>query len=128
MCFTAKAVAPYRKVRNAMQFRVCKFSDPRKAHENAIKDFLGSPKSIPDPHVVKQPIWSTWARYKNDVNTSVILNYAREIVDSGFHTGTFEIDDNWENCYGSAEFNTTRFEDIKGMINKLSEYIIIFIL
>ncbi|XP_001952674.2 myogenesis-regulating glycosidase [Acyrthosiphon pisum] len=122
MCFTAKVIAPYRKVKNVMQFRVCKFSDPRKAHENAIKDFLGSPKSIPDPYVVKHPIWSTWARYKNDVNTSVILNYAQEIVDSGFHRGTFEIDDNWENCYGSAEFNTTRFEDIKGMINKLKSY------
>lgn len=111
-----------------MQFWVCKFTDPRKAHENAIKHFLGSPKSIPDPYAVKHPIWSTWARYKNDVNTSVILNYAREIVDNGFQRGTFEIDGNWENCYGSAEFNTTRFEDIKGMINKLSEYTVMFIL
>jgi len=125
MCFAAKVVAPYRKVRNFMQFRVCKFSDPRKAHENAIKDFLGSPTSIPDPYVVKYPIWSTWARYKIDVNTSSVLSYAEEIVKNGFDRGTFEIDDKWETCYGSATFDTKRFSNIKDTVNKLSKYIII---
>lgn len=125
MCFTAKVVAPYRKVRNVMQFRVCKFSDPRTAHENAIKDFLGTPTSIPDPYVVKYPIWSTWARYKIHVNTTSVLGYAREIVENGFQRGTFEIDDEWETCYGSAEFNTKKFEDIKGTVNTLSKSIYI---
>lgn len=121
MCFAAKVVAPYRKDRNFMQFRVCKFSDPRKAHENAIKDFLGSPTSIPDPYVVKYPIWSTWARYKIDVNTSSVLSYADEIVKNGFDRGTFEIDDKWETCYGSATFDIKQFSNIKDTVNKLSK-------
>jgi len=104
-----------------MQFRVCKFSDPRKAHENAIKDFLGSPTSIPDPYVVKYPIWSTWARYKIDVNTSSVLSYADEIVKNGFDRGTFEIDDKWETCYGSATFDIKQFSNIKDTVNKLSK-------
>lgn len=129
MCFTAKVVAPYRKVRNFMQFRVCKFADPRQAHQNAIKDFLGSPMSIPDPYVVKYPIWSTWARYKIEVNTSSVLSYAQEIVNNGFDRGTFEIDDKWETCYGSATFDENRFSNIKDTVNKLSEYtILLFII
>lgn len=107
-----------------MQFRVCKFSDPRKAHENAIKDFLGSPTSIPDPYVVKYPIWSTLARYKINVNTSSVLSYAEEIVKNGFDLGTFEIDDKWETCYGSVTFDKERFSNITDTVNKLSKYII----
>lgn len=121
MCFTAKVVAPYRKHENVMRFRVCKFGDPREAHENAIRDFLGTPRAIPDPYVVENPIWSTWARYKYDVNTARVRSYAQEIVKNGFPRGTLEIDDKWETCYGSAEFNKTRFEDIKGLVKDLSE-------
>ncbi|XP_025410615.1 myogenesis-regulating glycosidase isoform X2 [Sipha flava] len=119
MCFTAKVISPYRKLRNVMQFRVCKFSNPRKAHENAIKDFLGMPKSIPDTFVVKHPIWSTWARYKVNVNSKNVNDFAQEIVQYSFPRGTIEIDDNWETCYGSAEFNLSRFENIKELTSNL---------
>uniref|UniRef100_A0A2S2NFM9 Putative family 31 glucosidase n=1 Tax=Schizaphis graminum TaxID=13262 RepID=A0A2S2NFM9_SCHGA len=122
MCFTSKVIAPYRKLSNIMQFRVCKFSNPRIAHENAIKDFLGTPTSIPDPYVIKYPIWSTWARYKIEVNTSSVLSYAEEIVKNGFQRGTFEIDDKWETCYGNAEIDVKRFEDIRNTVNKLKSY------
>ncbi|XP_001952691.2 myogenesis-regulating glycosidase [Acyrthosiphon pisum] len=119
MCFSAKVVAPYRKIRNVMQYQVCKYKNARVAHERAVKDFLGMPSSIPDPYVIKYPIWSTWARYKADVDTKTIRKFAREIVDHGFPKGTLEIDDKWETCYGSAEFNATRFENIKGLTNDL---------
>ncbi|XP_060841150.1 myogenesis-regulating glycosidase-like [Rhopalosiphum padi] len=119
MCFTAKVVAPYRKDRNSMQYQVCKYKNARVAHESAIKDFLGMPTSIPDPYVIKYPIWSTWARYKADVDTLTVKKFAREIIDHGFPRGTFEIDDKWETCYGSAEFNTSRFKNIKRLVEKL---------
>ncbi|XP_025203029.1 myogenesis-regulating glycosidase-like isoform X1 [Melanaphis sacchari] len=119
MCFTAKVVAPYRKVRNIMQYQICKYKNPREAHERAIKDILGMPTSIPDPYIIKYPIWSTWARYKVDVNTSSVQNFAQEIIDHGFPRGTLEIDDKWETCYGSSEFNTSRFENITKLITDL---------
>ncbi|CAH1716263.1 unnamed protein product [Aphis gossypii] len=119
MCFTAKVVAPYRKTRNLMQYQVCKYKNARVAHERAIKDLLGMPTSIPDPYVIKYPIWSTWARYKVNVNTSTVRQFAQEIIDHGFPRGTFELDDKWETCYGSAEFNTSRFENIKELVNEL---------
>lgn len=124
MCFAAKVTGPYRKNRNVMKFRTCKYGNPREAHENAIRDVLGMPSSIPDPHMVKYPIWSTWARYKVDINTSVVERYAREIVNYGFSRGTFEIDDNWETCYGSAEINTSKFGNIRELTDKLSKSIL----
>lgn len=122
MCFTAKVNEPYRKSRNFMQFRVCKYNDPRLAHENAIKDVLGMPTSMPDHYLVETPIWSTWARYHVDVNSSIVLKYAREIVENNYPRGTLEIDDLWETCYGSFEFNRTRFENIKELVKQLSKY------
>lgn len=124
MCFAAKVVEPYRKLKNVMRFRTCKYGDPREAHERAIKDFLGMPKSIPDPYVVKYPIWSTWARYKVNVDMDTVYKYGKEIVDNGFPKGIIEIDDNWETCYGNAEFNTSRFQDIKRLVNDLSKLIV----
>jgi len=105
-----------------MEYQVCKYKNARVAHERAIKDFLGMPSKIPDPYVIKYPIWSTWARYKVDVNTSTVRQFAQEIIDHGFPRGTFELDDKWETCYGSAEFNTSRFENIKDLVNELSKY------
>lgn len=125
ICFTAKVVSPYKKLKNFLNFRVCKFTNPRDAHENAIKDFLGMPSQIPDPFMVKNPIWSSWARYKVDVNSTIIYNFAQEIVKNGFPIGTLEIDDNWETCYGNSEFNASRFGDIKVVVSKLSKSMLI---
>lgn len=50
----------------------------------------------PNYRIIERPIWSTWARYKRDVNDSVVLNFANEIVDNGYKIGQFEIDDDWE--------------------------------
>ncbi|XP_022166100.1 uncharacterized family 31 glucosidase KIAA1161-like [Myzus persicae] len=119
MCFTSKVTAPYKKTRNAMLYQICSYQNARVAHERAIKDFLGMPSQIPDPYVVKYPIWSTWARYKVNVNTSSVREFAQEIVDHGFPRGTVEIDDNWETCYGSAEFNTSRFSNISELVKDL---------
>lgn len=121
MCFAAKVVKPYRKLKNVMRFQACWYGHPRKAHENAVKDFLGMPKSIPDTYMVKYPIWSTWARYKVDVSSDSVAKFAREIVDSGFPRGTIEIDDNWETCYGDRQFNESRFANVKGTVDDLSE-------
>lgn len=121
MCFAAKVIKPYRKPSNAMRFRACKYGNPREAHERAVKDLLGMPEAVPNTYAVKYPIWSTWARYKVDVNTDKVYKYAKEIEENGYPKGTLEIDDNWETCYGSAEFNTSRFKNITKLIADLSK-------
>lgn len=46
--------------------------------------------------MVQRPIWSTWARYKVNINDSVVRSFAQQIVDHGFRDGQLEIDDFWE--------------------------------
>ena len=40
----------------------------------AIKNFLGKPDGIPDERMLIDPIWSTWAQFKTQIQT---LNISR---------------------------------------------------
>lgn len=46
--------------------------------------------------MIERPVWSTWARYKTEINESRLIEFANEIVANGFEDGQFEIDDYWE--------------------------------
>lgn len=72
--------------------------------------------------MVREPVWSTWARYKVDVNEAVVTQFANEILDNGFK-GQFELDDDWEECYGALTFNTNanKFPNIKKLTDSLHE-------
>lgn len=69
--------------------------------------------------MVRDPIWSTWARYKKNVNTEVVTKFAKEIRDNKFKDSQLEIDDNWEKCYGSLLFDIKKFSNAKQMITDL---------
>lgn len=79
--------------------------------------------------MVARPIWSTWAKYKKDIDANKAIDFAKNIVDNGFPEGQLEIDDFWEvkqftcvylntyilmliyfqTCYGSLTFNSDKF-------------------
>lgn len=43
--------------------------------------------------MLQNPIWTTWARFKTDVNQAKVLKYAQEIVERGMQRSVMEIDD-----------------------------------
>nr|CAH7726086.1 unnamed protein product [Callosobruchus chinensis] len=97
--------------------------NPRKAHMNAIQNVLGKPSGHPNPKMVKEPIWTTWAKYKAKINDSVVLEFAEGIRKQNYSAGQLEIDDAWEKCYGAQEFDTSKekFGDIQNTVKKLKE-------
>lgn len=52
------------------------------------------------------------------MNDKVVREFAQEILDNGFN-GQFELDDDWEECYGALKFNTSKFSDIKSLTDWL---------
>ncbi|CAH0390714.1 unnamed protein product [Bemisia tabaci] len=119
-CLIAKHAPPYlRKGGPTLKYTMCKFENPRKAHEYAIHKFLGKPTDIPDTTIIEHPIWSTWAKYKININEAVVMEYAKEIRDNGFNNSQLEIDDLWETCYGSLQFNKTTFPNMKRLVDQL---------
>ena len=122
LCLIAKNKPPYRtRSQITLNYQIGIFPDPRIAHENVIKRYFSKPTGHPNERMVTHPIWSTWARYKVNVNDQVVRDFAKEIKTNGFENSQIEIDDNWETCYGSANFDTKKFPDIKSLTSDLKK-------
>lgn len=52
--------------------------------------------ALPDERMVREPIWTTWAKYKRVISDEIVLSYADTIRSEGYTKGQLEIDDKWE--------------------------------
>lgn len=123
LCFKAENKLPY-NVRNTdieLGYYIGVANNPKEAHMKAVQTFLKKPTGVPDRRMVQHPIWSTWARYKRDVNESIVKEFAKQIKDNGFENSQFEIDDDWEVCYGALEFRESKFKNIKKFTDSLKQ-------
>lgn len=121
MCLEANKTLPYDIYDHTYSFvyQIGAAKDAKDAHMAAIRNILGKPSGHPAEAMVKYPIWSTWARYKRDIDQHVVLEFANEIVKNGWPNSQFELDDDWETCYGALKFNTTKFPNIKNTIDSI---------
>ncbi|KAF7401558.1 hypothetical protein HZH68_007378 [Vespula germanica] len=110
ICLVAKNKGPYRHRESiTLNYEIGVFRNPRVAHEYVVNNHLGKPTGHPNERMIKHPIWSTWARYKANISEYPIEDFALEIIQHGFNNSQLEVDDNWETCYGSAEFDKSKF-------------------
>lgn len=122
LCLTAKKELPYDRYDTqafSFVYYIGVANDVRTVHMQAVRKFLQQPTAIPDERMVRHPIWSTWARYKRNINAEIVSKFADEILANGFNNSQMEIDDLWEVCYGSLTFNQTRFPNIKNFTDAL---------
>ncbi|KAJ2938463.1 hypothetical protein O0L34_g12903 [Tuta absoluta] len=120
-CFIAQIKPPYssKRDRNDLIYAVGIFEDVRQAHEFAVEKYLDKPTGIPDERMITYPIWSTWARYKREVDHDVVMRFADEITSYGFPNSQLEIDDLWEVCYGAQTVDVERFPNMKNTVTML---------
>lgn len=45
--------------------------------------------------MIREPIWTTWPKYKRDTDDRILLEFTESIKKHGFK-GQIEIDENWE--------------------------------
>lgn len=122
LCLIAKKELPY-NIDDDEKFEFGYFvgvgKNPKETHLKAIEMHLKKPTGIPDERMAIHPIWSTWARFKTNINESIVEKFADDIVANNFDNSQLEIDDYWEECYGSLTFDKTKFPDMKGFVNRL---------
>ena len=87
----------------------------------ALRGVYGTPAHTPPLELMEAPIWTTWARYKDQINQETILQFAREIKDNGYPYHVLEIDDRWQRQYGDLEFDPQRFPNPNQMIVNLKQ-------
>ncbi|VDK37772.1 unnamed protein product [Gongylonema pulchrum] len=89
----------------------------------AVHDILYEPcTDLPDEAMMRKPIWSTWARYKVDIDQQKLLQFAQEILKNEAPICQVELDDRWATHYGDFEFDKSKFPDVEGMCKQLEEW------
>ena len=121
LCFGAQLADPYTtsRPRTLLAYDLWFLPNVKEAHKHAVANYLGKPSGTPDYQMVKHPIWSTWAQYSREINTTKLLDFAEQILDNGFNNSQFEIDDQWETCYGSLVVNEEKFPDFNQTVQDL---------
>lgn len=103
-----------------LEYTICKYGATLKdSHIFMMDTFFKKPTKLPDTAIMEYPIWSTWVRYKTQINQSVIISFAEEIQRHGFKASQLEIDDTYTTNYGDMVFDSARFPDPKQMLEKL---------
>ncbi len=89
LCFISKWNSPYKNVANKnlfMRYTIYQGSDVRDCHDHVVRHVFSKPSGIPDELMFRQPIWSTWARYKKNVNHDTIIKVG--VTNEGSSAGT----------------------------------------
>ena len=87
----------------------------------AALEVIGQPTTTPPEALLAAPIWTTWAKYKADINAERVLDFARAIRAHDYPGATLEIDDRWQSAYGAADFDSQRFPDPAALVATLRE-------
>ena len=103
---------------NALDLKFFFTENVIQAYEKQVTHF-GHPTETPLESLFEKPTWTTWARYKTEINQDVILDFANEIIENKFPYHVLEIDDRWQVYYGDLDFDPSRFPDPKQMIDEL---------
>ena len=95
----------------------------KQAYLYYLDNFVDKPERSPNPLIYSFNIWSTWVKFKQDINQENLIEFAKNISSNGFtkYGSIFEIDDKWEAEFGSLEFDKARFPDAKQMINEIKK-------
>ena len=91
---------------------LCALGNIREAAESMLAT-LPRPSRAPPAHVIRAPIWTTWARYKTGVDAAKVLKFAEEIRENELPGSVMEIDDKWQEAYGELDFDKAKFPDPK---------------
>eukprot|EP00741_Cyanophora_paradoxa_P004891 tig00000849_g4746.t1 len=104
---------------------VLRYTLSAQRHARAAMERLlaGLPRAPAPPPacLFREPIWTTWARYKMDVTQERVLEFAEEIAGHGFARSVMEIDDRWSAEYGDLEFDPLKFPDPAAMVRRLHQ-------
>ena len=101
-----------------LRYRVFAADDAVRAWR-ACLPHIGHPQSIPPETLWRKPIWTTWARFKMNINQKRVLRFADEIVAHHYPYGVMEIDDRWQAHYGDSAFDPKRFPNPCMMVDEL---------
>lgn len=89
------------------------------AYRYASKTWFPPTGEEPELLYFSAPQYNTWIELTYHQNERDILAYAKSMVDHGLPPGVFMIDDTWQQAYGEWNFESSRFQNPKEMMDSL---------
>ena len=89
------------------------------AYRHALKTWFPPTGEEPELLYFSAPQYNTWIELTYHQNERDILAYAKSMVDHGLPPGVFMIDDTWQQAYGEWNFEASRFQNPKEMMDSL---------
>lgn len=109
-----------------MKYQICNYENGlRETLKNTIYKSSKNWAVDVQSKAISEPVWSTWAIYKSEVNQTLVAQFSDEIMNNWQDCkneqkcGRFEIDDKWQKAYGDNEFDFEKFPDPKTMVSDL---------
>ncbi len=124
LTFVSKWSSPYNNVTNQilqLKYSIFQGTNVKDTHMLLVNSVFCKPTNIPDELMFRYPVWSTWAKYKKDINEEIVIKFAEEIRKNHFTVAQIEIDDDWTPAYGDMDFDTKKFPNAKAMVEKLKD-------
>ena len=104
---------------NNLKYTICIADNVKSVHSILTNQFIKKPRGFPDIRMIREPLWSTWVKYRKNVNQAKILKFADKIKKHGFKASHLVIEDKYSTEYGTFNFDPKRFNDLTHMINRL---------
>ena len=89
------------------------------------KDFLAKidrPDDLPDRSMIYDPIFSTWAIYKQSIDEEKLREFFNQIKSNGYNASNIEVDDGYEIGYGDHSFDPAKFPNINDLIDEIHDF------
>ena len=85
--------SPYRNIESKnlhFKYSIIQGNDVRVCHDHVIRHVFAKPSGIPDELMFRFPIWSTWARYKKNINHKTVLEVSIHMLLSVDYHASFQ--------------------------------------
>lgn len=109
----------------ALSVSLAATSNVREATLTSLRQLREAYGPVPTPQqklsMMRQPIWSTWAHYKDAVTQTDVLEFAERIASAQLGHSVMGIDDRWSIAYGELRFDEVKFPDPAAMTSRLHE-------
>lgn len=103
-----------------LNYSICTGSDMKQLHQYVLEQFYEVPeRSPPEENILRQPIYSTWAKFKAQINQNAILKYVERLSLNLFDKGVILLQEGWESKHGDVEFDTGAFPNVSVMVDEI---------
>ena len=103
-----------------LSYAICSGPSIKATHEYVIKTRIGNlNRNPPQMSVFSNPIYSTWAEFKDDIDQEKVTDYVKSLAEHGYDAGIVYLQEGWQTHHGDMQFDPVKFPNSTGMVDTI---------